>query len=386
VLQRIEGGNTLKIAVLVKSFILSGGSERYAVEVARRLKARGHDIHLYARHVDEAALDGIRHIRVPDRHTYSSVANSLSFAREAARLLAGTRYDIVHSHERGWRQDVLTVHTFSYRSGLDRYSFLRRIDQRYLSLRSALYLWLEKRQMASPGLVAVSPVIREDIRKYYGRTEGVRVITPGVDLAWFHPDAMTRYRKSPGGRADAASGELTVLFVGGEFRRKGLDLLIPAIGDGMRLVVVGRGERPDHYRKLAADCGVGDRIAFVGHVTEDMRKHYARADVVALPSVSEAFGMSILEGMACGLPVVASPSAGVAALIKEGVNGFLAGDTAALRSALLRLKDDAVRSQMGNRARQAAEGVSWERVTADYEAFFADILNSRGQAKGTELC
>lgn len=346
--------------------------------MTRRLKARGHAIDLYARYVDEAALDGIRHIRVPDRHTYSSVANSLSFAREAARLLAGTRYDIVHSHERGYRQDVLTVHTFSYRPGLDRYSFLRRIDQQYLSLRSALYLWLEKRQMASPGLIAVSALIREDIRKYYGRTEGVRVITPGVDLAWFHPDTLAPYRNRPEG---AAAGELTVLFVGGEFRRKGLDRLIPAIGDGMRLIVVGRGERLDHYRKLAADGGAERRIEFVGHVTEDMRKYYACADVVVLPSLSEAFGMSILEGMACGLPVVASPAAGVADLIEDDFNGFLAADTAALRSALLRLKDDALRSQMGKRARQTAEGYSWDRITAEYEAFFTDMVNSRGQSK-----
>jgi UDP-glucose:(heptosyl)LPS alpha-1,3-glucosyltransferase len=310
----------------VKSFILSGGAERYAVEVTRRLKARGHEIHLYSRYVDESVLDGVQHIRVPDRHTYSSVANSLSFAREAARLLEGKRYDIVHSHERGYRQDVLTVHTFSYRSGLDCYSFLRRLDQTCLSPRSWIYLWLEKRQMASPGLVAVSGPIREDIRRYYGRTKGVRVITPGVDLDWFHPDAMARYRNPPAGRAAAASGELTVLFVGGEFRRKGLDRLIPAIGERMRLIVVGRGELLEHYRKLAADCGIGDRIRFVGHVDGDVRSYYALADVVALPSVSEAFGMSILEAMACGLPVVASPSAGVADLIEDGGNGFLAYD------------------------------------------------------------
>jgi UDP-glucose:(heptosyl)LPS alpha-1,3-glucosyltransferase len=369
----------LKIAVLVKSFIRSGGSERYAVEVTRRLKAMGHEIDIYSRYVDESLLDGMRHIRVPDRHTYSSVANSVSFAREAARLLEGSRYDIVHSHERGYRQDLMTVHTFSYKSGLDRYPFLRRIDQTYLSLRGALYLWLEKKQMASPGLVAVSSRIREDIGKYYKRFEDVRVITPGVDLDWFHPEAMARYRRSPNGLPHTAPCDLTILFVGGEFRRKGLDRLIPSIGDHMRLIVVGRGERLDHYKRLATDCGIGDHVWFVGHVDGDIREYYAMADVVALPSSSEAFGMSVLEAMACGLPVVASPAAGVADLVVQGENGFLAYEIDALSSALMRLKNSAVRKEVGKRARRAAEMYSWDKVALDYNKFFSKIIKFKNK-------
>jgi UDP-glucose:(heptosyl)LPS alpha-1,3-glucosyltransferase len=367
----------LRIAVLVKSFIVTGGSERYAVEVTRRLRARGHEIDVYARYVDESLLDGMRHVRVPDRHTYSSVANSLSFARESARLLRGKAYDIVHSHERGYCQDVMTIHTFSYRSGLNRYSFLRRIDQTYLSPRSAIYLWLENKQMASPGLVAVSGRIREDIRQYYNRTEGVQVITPGVDLERFHPEEMARYRKPGKRQPDGVRGDLTVLFVGAEFCRKGLDQLIPAIGDRMKLIVVGRGERLDHYRKLAVDCGAGDRIRFVGHVDGDIGEYYAQSDVVVLPSLREAFGMSILEAMACGLPVIASPLAGAADLIVEGENGFLARESQALQAALIRLRDPMVREEMGRKARQSAEAHSWERAAAEYESFFVDIFNSR---------
>ena len=367
----------MKIAVLVKSFILSGGAERYAVEVTRRLKARGHEIHIYARFVDESALEGMQHIKVPNKHTYSSVANSLSFAREAAQLLAGKKYDIIHSHERGYRQDVLTVHTFSYKSGLYRYSFIRRMDQTYLSLRSPLYLWLEKRQMTSPRLVAVSSLISEDIKKYYQRTEGVRVIPPGVDLNWFHPDRIAEHRAANKVQSGAAVSDLTVLFVGSEFRRKGLDQLIPAIGDKMRLLIVGRGEYLEHYQKLAANCGVSERVQFVGHVDGDIRQYYSLADVVVLPSLREAFGMSILEAMACGLPVVVSPAAGVACLIEEGKSGFVAGDVSTLNSALIRLQDRTLRQDMGTTARLVAEEYSWDMIAAAYEEVFLDVVNSR---------
>jgi UDP-glucose:(heptosyl)LPS alpha-1,3-glucosyltransferase len=367
----------MKIAVLVKRFILSGGAERYAVEVTRRLKARGHEIHIYARSVDESALAGMQHIKVPNKHAYSSVANSLSFAREASRLLAGKQYDIIHSHERGYRQDVLTVHTFSYKSGLARYSFIRRMDQTYLSLRSGMYLWLEKKQMKSPVLVAVSDLIRDDIRKYYHRTNGVQVIPPGVDVDWFHPDRIAEHREMNHGQSGAAPNDLTVLFVGSEFRRKGLDKLIPAIGEKMRLLIVGRGEHLKYYHKLAANCGVSKRIEFVGHVDDDMSRYYAMADVVVLPSLTEAFGMSILEAMACGLPVVVSPAAGVAGLIDDGKNGFVAGDVSALHAALIRLQDAGLRENMGRSARLIAEGYSWDRVAAAYEGVFFDVLNSR---------
>lgn len=367
----------MKIAVLVKRFILSGGAERYAVEVARRLKARGHEIHVYARSAEESAVEGLRHIKVPDKHTYSSAANSLSFAREVDRLLEGKQYDIVHSHERGYRQDVLTVHTFSYKSGLDGYSLIRKIDQKYLSPRSGIYLWLEKRQMTASRLVAVSNLISEDIRKYYQRTEGVQVIPPGVDLQWFHPDRIAEQRTTYKTPSRAAFGDLTLLFVGAEFRRKGLDRLIPAMGENMRLLVVGRGERLEHYRKLAARCGVTHRVQFIGHVEGDIRRYYALADVVVLPSLREAFGMSILEAMACGLPVVASPSAGAACLVEEGKTGFIAGDVDTLTSALVRLRDVTLRQDMGKKARLVAEEYSWDRVAAAYEEVFSDLMRSR---------
>ena len=368
----------MKIAVLVKSFILAGGAERYAVELTRRLMEKGHDIDLYARYVDGQLTGGMRHIRVPDRCTFSSAGNSLSFAREAARLLAGKKYDVIHSHERGYLQDVATLHTFSYRSALRKYSPLRRMDMTYLSHRSWIYLWLEKRQMATSRLVAVSNLIRDEVRENYRRSEGVHVIPPGVDPDQFHPAWVAEHREALRKEMGIGRDEMAVLFVGSEFRRKGLDLLIPAIGPGMRLVVVGQGERLDHYIRLAAAHGIGDRIRFTGLVKSDVRKYYAIADVVALPSLSDAFGMSILEGMACGIPAVASPGAGVSSLITSGVNGFVAADSTGLAASLNRLLDPSLRVSLGAAALRTAQNHSWEKVADAYESVFYDAVEQKG--------
>jgi UDP-glucose:(heptosyl)LPS alpha-1,3-glucosyltransferase len=367
----------LKIAVMVKNFTRSGGAERYAVEVTRRLKDRGHEIDLYSRFTDESAAGGMTLVPVPNRHAYRSVTSSLAYARDTARLLEGKHYDIVHSHERGYSQDVLTIHTFCYRSGfVNEQSLTKRILKYRLSPRSLMYLWLEKKQMTSPRLAAVSDVIRRDIQACYGRTEGVRVITPGVDFDWFSPESIAGLR--PRHKPDAPPGGLTVLFVGSEFRRKGLDALIPAIGEKIKLIVVGRGEYLKHYRELVAEYGVENRVEFTGHITDDVRRYYAAANVVVLPSLREAFGMTVLEGMACGLPVVVSPVAGAAGLVRDGKNGLLAGSVDELKTALEYLRDDAVRRKMGEEARKTAESCSWDRITDDYEGLFTDLLSSRG--------
>jgi UDP-glucose:(heptosyl)LPS alpha-1,3-glucosyltransferase len=367
----------LKVAVLVKSFITTGGSERYAVEITRRLRDWGHDIHLFARRCDEKYIKGISFYQVPSRRTFSSVVDSFYFAKKVARMLEGKEFDVIHSHERGWQQDVLTVHTSTYKSGLYKYSLIRRLDQTYLSYRSWLYLWMERRQMRTSHLVAVSEVIRQDIARYYNRTEDVAVIPPGVDIEFFHPSFAAENREQVREEENISSDDMVVIFVGAEFRRKGLDCLIPAIGPGMRLLVIGRGERMNHYRDLAVKCGAADRVHFVGHV-EDVRRYYAAADVFVLPSLFEGFGMTILEAMACGLPVVSSRNTGGAGLIENGRNGFVFHTQNEVPGILQNLIEVDLRKRIGHEARKTAEEYNWDKEAARYEGIYYRIAERGG--------
>ncbi len=369
----------LNIAVLVKSFITTGGSERYAVEVTQLLLNKDHSIDLYARVADEELSVGMNLHRVPNKFGFSSVLNSLSFALETARMLRGKKYDVIHSHERGYIQDILTIHTFSYKGGVKKYSLLKKIYRVYLSPRSGLYLWLEHRQMGTPWLVAVSNAIKEDIRKYYHRSKGVFIINPGVDTNWFHPARVKELRDEVRREERVLEAEMVVLFAGSEFRRKGLDYLIPAIGPGMRLLIVGRGEREGHYRSLAAKCGITDKVCFKGH-TDDVRKYLAAADVVVLPSLSEAFGMSILEGMACGHPVVTSSEAGVSAMVEDRVNGFTFDEPTELPDILRRLLDPLERKRVGVQARQTAEKHTWQIAADEYEKLYYHVVETRNSS------
>jgi glycosyltransferase involved in cell wall biosynthesis len=189
-----------------------------------------------------------------------------------------------------------------------------------------------------------------------GVDAGRVVTTPNaVDTALFARAAEER-RPAPRCR---------FLFVGRLASEKGVDLLLRALeGVDAELVVAGTGPEEARLRSLAP-AGV----RFLGHVDRDaLVDVYAQADALVLPSRSEPWGMTLNEGAAAGLPLVASDAAGAtAALVEEGANGFRvpAGDVGALREALRTLAEDPdLRARMGARSRELAERHSPERWAA----------------------
>ena len=152
---------------------------------------------------------------------------------------------------------------------------------------------------------------------------------------------------------------------------KGVDVLLKAFdGD---LVIAGSGPEEARLRSLASP-----QVRFLGHVDRDeLPRWYAAADVLALPSLSEPWGMPLNEGAAAGLPLVATDAVGAAHdLIEDGVNGFRvpAGDVEALRAALRRLADDEpFRRAAGARSRELAERFTPE-AWADAVAKLAESL------------
>ncbi|CCK79417.1 glycosyltransferase family 4 protein [Desulfobacula toluolica] len=366
----------MKIALLVKRFTLSGGKERYVVELARALQRRGHSIHVFACQYDNSLSKQITFHKVVSRFDSFSVLNTLSFIKETAKLLSKQKYDIIHSHERNYTQKILTLHSLSYCEGLEKYSFIRRIDQKYFSLRSLLYLWLEKRQMRSPWLISVSQEVSRDVKKYYDRSENIVTIPPGVDTDQFNSANIKKLRDQARKEKKVQKDELAVLFVGSAFQRKGLGRLLPEIKENMRLFVVGKGDKLVKYKRLIKAYGIEKKVILTGMVN-DVKQYYALADVVVLPSRSEAFGMSALEGMACGLPVIVTQNCGVADLIENNKNGLVMKKNSDLAKYLHLLRSKEERLRLGTLAEKTAKAYSWERVGLTHEAFYKQILSCK---------
>lgn len=169
--------------------------------------------------------------------------------------------------------------------------------------------------------------------------ERTRVISPGVDTAVWHP------------APERDDETFRILFVGGDFERKGGQALLEAFasleGD-TELVLVTRSEIPRHDRvRVVSDLVPND---------ERLIELYRSSDVFALPSRAETFGIAAAEAAASGLPVVVSDVGGFADIVENKVSGFTlpVADASALTRALRDLRDPELRKRMGAAARQRA--------------------------------
>jgi phosphatidyl-myo-inositol dimannoside synthase len=140
-------------------------------------------------------------------------------------------------------------------------------------------------------------------------------------------------------------------------RYKGTDELIRAVSQlvtivpGLHLVAVGRGDDLPRLKQLAVDLGVADRVHFLQDLSnQEVAACYAHADLFALPSTGEGFGLVFLEAMAFSKPIVATASGGTPDVIEDGINGLLVppADAGALVGALGRLLcDESLRKELG---------------------------------------
>ena len=165
-----------------------------------------------------------------------------------------------------------------------------------------------------------------------------------------------------------------ILFVGALDKAhyfKGVDVLLKAMRDlEYKLMIVGDGDLRSYYEAKAKNLGIDDRVVFTGRVSnEELSRYYQSADVFVLPSIdkSEAYGMTLLEAMAHGLPVVASNLPGVRSLVGED-RGLLVepGDSSDLARVLTEiLIDDVKRRAMGVAAKKwVAESRTVEKEIA----------------------
>ena len=203
----------------------------------------------------------------------------------------------------------------------------------------------------------------------------------GVDLNVFKPE-MTVNNNVEKSMLFVAALDQAHYFKGLEVLFKALKLIISAdscsvMRDKIKLTVVGEGSLKGYYQTLASKSGLSGYVMFVGGLsTSDLVKTYNQARVFVLPSINqgEAFGLVLLEAMACGIPVIASNLPGVRSVFQNGVEGFAVtpGDEKDLAKKLrLLLTDDALRTRMSQSAlKLAAEKYDWEKIGTALVRFY----------------
>ena len=332
---------------------LFGGGERYPVELARAL-AREVECKLvtFGSRPSSRRVDGLE-VTVLERRTMLRAHPAHPVARGMVSQLANA--DVVHAHH------------------------LRALPSRVAA--AAALVRRQRRAVTDHGLGA-GRWPRLDARLFDGF---LTVSRYSAETLQAPPDKTTtiyggadprRFRPEPGARRAG------VLFVGRLTPHKGVDRLVEALPPGATLTIVGTGghdPRPPErdYPALLERLARGRDVRFAGRVGEDeLARLYRGARVVVLPSVhetrygarvaiSELLGLSLLEAMASGTPVVASDVGGLPEVVVDGVTGFVvpAGDVAALRARLEQLLgDERLAARMGDDARShVVERFTWER-------------------------
>jgi len=233
-------------------------------------------------------------------------------------------------------------------------------------------------------IICVSEHTRNEVVERYGAPQGktfaIHNAVSEEDFPTPDPRLLARFR-----RVLARDDEKIVLYVGRLDREKGVDVLVRAFARvrdvPAKLVVAGKGKLEPGLRKLAADLGIADRTVFAGYLVGQVLSHaYRGANVLVVPSLYEPFGIVALEGMVCGLPVVASSTGGLTEVVNDGETGLLAlsGDEEDLSRTLeLVLRDDVLASRLGEHAKERAlSEYSWSSVSTRLSEIIDDPGNT----------
>jgi rhamnosyl/mannosyltransferase len=242
-------------------------------------------------------------------------------------------------------------------------------------------------------LLKAADIIMPTSEPYIERSEFLRphrgkcmVVPHGVDLGRFAD--MNRHRERAAALR-AKYGTPITLFVGRLRYYKGLDVLLPAMRSVPgTLLLVGDGPEGEHLHSLRETLGLDKRVVFAGAVDEgELLAHLAAADVGVLPSTlpSEAYGMALVEMLACGVPAVCTElGTGTSFVNRHEETGLVVppGDPAALAAALGQLHGDpALRQRMGEAGqRRAREVLSVEAMMRGVEKAYALALERRQAA------
>ncbi len=324
-----------------------GGAESHLADLVQSFADAGHPIRAFLRcpGISPSAVDA----EVVPTSIGPSVLREWAFARSVQRSLAGT-VDIVFSTLPLVIPAV--THYFSpsglYRTGFEseRASFDPGLQQRFYRLGNRLNLQRQQRLAAQEKLLARTPPLQILTLSTAARNQilsqspaaNVVTIPPGVNLTEFHPDPAAAQRAE----------KLQLLFVGHNFRLKGLHCLLRALSSAGRrglqfdLTVAGDGAIRE-FKALAEGLGLGKHVRFCGHVGGGtIGELYRKSDALLHPTFADHCSLVVLEALASGVPVITTRHNGAAELMVSGRHGFVVDDPRdidALAAALLRLED-----------------------------------------------
>jgi glycosyltransferase involved in cell wall biosynthesis len=363
--------------LLITSHLKIGGIPVYTVTLADYLCRKGHKVFLASGggELKGGLPSGVVHIDVP-LDTKSVLSPKIWIAALKLRsVIRKERIDIIHAQT---RVAHFTAHILSKMTGIP-YVVTWHGFYRPHFFRKFLPCWGDR-------TIAISEAVAKDLREAFGRDNTkIRVVLNGIDRDRFRTeDHETKIReiRARYGLKDAP----TVGIVSRLAPEKGHMVLLEAFGrllkdiPAAQLIIIGDGRIRGGLERRARQLGIERSVFFFGQML-NVAEFLAIMDVFVRPSITEGFGLGVVEAMMMRRPVVASDLSEFRQILDDGKAGLLVrrGDSASLKDALLKLlRDPAFAKALGNAGREyAIRNFSAERVASDIEGIYKEALHER---------
>ena len=361
-----------------------GGITEHVYYSAKEFLKRGYEVVLLTGYEGEAIdveiPSGLRiihlgkSVQIFSNDSYARVTLGWNLGKKIQRVLEEEKFDLLHIHSPsvmvlpflfGKYTNTTTIGTIhTYFDSMSLYKIFAKQCQAYIS--------------KLDGLIAVAPSCIDAMSRYFQLGETI-TIPNGVEADWF---------SHPNGKIDKFNdGSPNILFLGRLDPRNGLDTLIesiPAVLQSLpnaRLIVVGDGKLRPFYEYMAGSL-LNKKIFFEGAINGTRPEYFATSQTFCYPATKASFGITLLEAMAAGTPVVASDNRGLRDLIQDGHNGLLApqNDSNALAKTLVRvLTDSALSKKLKTNGQKTAHDFSWSHIADQVLAYYNKIyLQKKG--------
>jgi N-acetyl-alpha-D-glucosaminyl L-malate synthase BshA len=360
-----------------------GGSGAVATELGLALAARGHEIHFIS-YALPFRLRGyhervsFHEVKIGSYPLFEHPPYSLALTVMLHEVAVRERLDVLHAHyaiphaAAGWMAKQILE---SDGRSLAVVTTLHGTDITLVGQDPSYHTVTKFSIEHSDAVTAVSAFLRDETFRAFGCSGcAIQVIPNFVSLEEFHPPEQRCSEKPP--------HELTLMHISNMRPVKRLlDVvrIFARVRERLRarLVLVGDGPDRDAAEREVERLGLRGEVRVLGKV-EDVNEVLRKADLYLLPSQSESFGLSALEALATGVPVVGTRAGGLPEVVQQGVNGFLGevGDVEGMAAGAIELLEDADRWRAASfAARERAAEFATERVVPLYEELYATVAD-----------
>ncbi len=371
---------------------LGGGSECVAYELHRAWIALGLDARVLASLATEPERQGITYVapwltawgmRARWRHLAALIAVPLFTLIASWRAYRTRGTKVILSHGDSLIGDVCVVHAVNRASLAEKkragyYGWLLNPSNLWVTWRD----WWMLRRGRYRRIVAISERVRSQLKEHYNVPDERMVTIPnGINLSRFDPSHASA-KKSIRQHFNIPQDVKLVLFVGSQYRLKGLEFAIRALAKLQTpayLLVVG-GDSIAPFKRLAEQLNIADRVVFAG-ARNDLPSIYPAADAFVLPTLYETFALVCLEAMASGVPVLACPVGGIEDYLRDGENGFHVKrepQDIALKLDRL-LNDPQLSKRLSEGGLATAQNYAWDKIAKQYLKLFNEVLAEKSR-------